>query len=160
MIYVGIDPGLSGGIVGIDENQKVVFQCVMPVIKGKKTEYNINKIIKILSFENPQVVSVALEKQHVRPVSGKRACFTTGFGFGMLQAILECKQLPYEIVNPTVWMKEMFKGMDTKDKKASIMFCQRKWPKEDWTATERSVKPHTGLTDAAVIALYCYRRNR
>ena len=57
-------------------------------------------------------------------------------------------------------MKEIFKGMDYKDKKASVMFCKRKWPKEDWRATDRCKLSHTGLTDAACLALYCYRRNR
>jgi len=47
MIYVGIDNGLSGGIVIIDENQKIISKHIMPVIKGKKTDYDTLQIINI-----------------------------------------------------------------------------------------------------------------
>ncbi len=160
MIYVGIDPGFSGGIVVLNDKQEVIINKIMPVIKGKKTEYDMQSIIEIFEPLDGPDVRVALERQHVRPVSGKRACFTIGFGFGMLQMLLEINGFSYEIVNPTVWMKEIFKGFDYKDKKASVMFCKRKWPKEDWTPTERSNKPSDGLTDAACLALYCYRLNK
>ena len=158
-IYVGIDPGLSGGIVAINDKQEIIYKNIMPVIKGKKTEYNIQKLIEILNYSEPSNVCIALEKQHVRPVSGKRACFMTGFGFGMLQAIIEVRGFSYEIVNPIVWMKDIFKGNDYKDKKASVQFCQRKWPKEDWKATEKCRVIHKGLTDAACLALYSWRLN-
>lgn len=160
-LYVGIDPGLSGGVVALNDRQEVVYNNIMPVIKGKKTEYNIQDIIYMFdTFHHYDNIYVVLEKQHPRPISGKRACFMTGYGFGMLQALIEKEKFSYEIINPTVWMKEIFKGMDTKDKKASVMFCKRKWPKIDWTATERSKKEHDGKTDAACLALHCYRRNR
>ena len=34
MKYIGIDLGLSGGIVMLDENQKVIKKYVMPIIKA------------------------------------------------------------------------------------------------------------------------------
>jgi hypothetical protein len=165
MIFIGIDNGLSGGIVAINEKQEIIGRCVMPVIKGKKTDYDIGKIYNFLSRINDvfinQDIFVALEKAHVRPVSGKRACFMTGFGYGVMQGILKALGVSYEIVSPKDWQKEILKGMNTGDtKKDSIMFCKRKWPKEDWTATERSKKEHDGLTDAGCMALYCYRQNR
>ena len=56
-------------------------------------------------------------------------------------------------------MKDMFKGMNTKDKKASIKWCQRRYPKEEFRASERCTKLHDGLTDATCLAIYCYRVN-
>jgi len=35
-LYCGIDNGLDGAIVVIDENQEIVRKLAMPVIKGKK----------------------------------------------------------------------------------------------------------------------------
>jgi len=32
MMHVGIDPGLNGGIIAIKDD-KIVYKCVMPVIK-------------------------------------------------------------------------------------------------------------------------------
>lgn len=160
MWYIGIDNGLNGGIVCIDNEQKIVWKKTMPVIKDKgKTEYSIYEIIKL--FEEvvvPEKVKVHLEKAYVRPISGKRACFMNGYGYGLIQGILESLNLSYEIVTPQTWMKNL--EINSKNGKGSILFCQRKWPKEKWCATERSKKPHDGLTDAACLALYCYRMNR
>ena len=163
-MYIGIDLGLSGGIVMLDENQKVIYKYVMPVIKIKgKSEYDVKRIVYI--FQNllhstlePDNIFTVLEKQHVRPVSGKRASFMTGFGFGLFQGILESIGMGYEIVKPQTWMKEL--EIDSKDSKGSIPFCQRKWPDVNWKATERCTKAHDGLTDGAGLALYCYRRNK
>jgi hypothetical protein len=57
-------------------------------------------------------------------------------------------------------MKEVFKGINSDDKKVSVMFCQRKWPNENWHGTERSKVIHTGLTDACCIAYYMYLKNK
>ena len=159
MMYIGIDNGLSGGIVMLDENQKVINKYIMPVIKIKgKNEYDVRRIVEILNVSEPVDIFCCIEKQHVRPISGKRACFTNGFGFGLFQGILESIGISYEIVKPQTWMKEL--EIDSKDKKGSISFCQRKWPDIDWRATERCTKVHDGLTDGAGLALYCYRRNK
>ncbi len=165
MMYIGVDLGLSGGIVILDENQRVIHKYVMPIIKIKgKSEYDIKTIVQILqgiaipaAIDDIKVYAV-LEKSHVRPISGKRACFTNGFGYGLMQGILESIGISYEIVKPQTWMKEL--EIDSKDKKGSILFCQRKWPDVDWRATERCTKVHDGLTDGAGLALYCYRRNK
>ncbi len=159
--YVGIDNGLSGGITIIDENQKIIESIVMPIIKGKKTEYDVNKIVKIFQrFDDQQIVFVALEKAHVRPVSGKRACFMTGFCYGVMQGILETMGFSYEIVSPNEWMKDILKGMDVTEKKGSVMWAKRKYPNEHWTATERSKKAHDRKTDSCALAVFCYRRNK
>jgi len=162
MVYIGIDNGLNGGIVVIDDNQQIVEKLVMPTIKvGGKTEYDVNEIVNFFNgFFQPNKMFAALEKAHVRPVSGKRACFMNGFGYGIMQGLLESLNIPYEIVSPNDWMKEILTSVNTKDKKGSIMWCKRKYPKEDWTASKRSTKPHDGLTDACCLAVYCYRKNR
>lgn len=162
-IYIGIDNGLNGGIVAINDSQEIIIKKVMPIIKGDKNDFDVHEIVKI--FEElfdvyDGQVFVMLEKAHVRPVQGIRAAFTTGFCFGIFQGVLESFGLSYEVVNPTVWMKTVFEGHNSEDKKISIQWCQRKWPKEDWRATERSSKIHDGLTDAAAISYYSYLKNR
>lgn len=162
-LYIGIDNGLDGGIVAINNKQEIIGKWIMPTIKLKKRrEFDVRRITEI--FEELVRMSrgmyVVLEKAHVRPISGKVQCFTTGFGYGMFQGILGTLQTSYEIVQPKLWQKELLKGLSSDTKEASIMFCKHKWPKEDWTPTEKSRKPHDGLTDAAAMALYCYRLNR
>ena len=70
-------------------------------------------------------------------------------------------QIPFEIVSPTVWQRELFKGnygsKDSKD--LSIAYCLQKYPTAMWKATERCRKYHDGKTDATCIALYGKRKN-
>jgi hypothetical protein len=161
-VYLGIDNGLNGGLVVLDDNQNVIRKYVMPIIKGDKTEFDIvalNKILDEIQLLDENIY-VGLEKAHVRPVQGIRAAFTTGFCLGMFQALLTSKGIGYEVINPSVWMKKVFEGINSDDKKVSVMYCQRKWPQVDWRATERSSKAQDGMTDAACIALYVYSKQR
>ena len=160
VFYCGIDNGLNGGIVVINDKQEIVVKYIMPVIKGEKTEFNFNEIANIFNYLNerfsPEGLFVCLEKAHVRPVQGIRSAFTTGLCLGMFQGVLASNGISYEVINPTVWMKKVFEGHKTEDKKASVQWCQKKWPKEVWTSTERSKKIHDGLTDAACMAYYMF----
>ncbi len=163
MKYLGIDNGLNGGIVLLNEDGIVIDTFNMPVLKMEKTEYDIDGIFKILktiqvSYEHAEV-KVYLEKAHVRPVQGIRAAFTTGYGLGIMQGILTSLGLSYEIVNPTVWMKDVFEGNYSKEnKKYSMIFAQRKWPHIDWKQGKKNI--HDGLTDAACIGYFGYLKNR
>ena len=160
-LYCGIDNGLSGAIVAIDKDLKVIAKYVMPIIKGDKTDFDMNQISKIFdeikSLDSN--VIVALEKAHVRPVQGIRAAFTTGLCYGMMQAMLSCKGMRYIIVNPSIWMKEVFQGQNSEDKKASVKWCQQMFPNDNWKETDRCKNIHTGLSDAVAIAYYC-RQNQ
>ena len=161
MLYVGIDNGLNGGIAVINRAQSVIGKWVMPVIKSKKTEYDVNRIVEILKeIKNRKNTFVMLEKAHVRPISGKRACFMNGFGYGIMQGILSSLNMSYEIVDPKVWQKNLFEGVTSDTKTASINFCKKKFPNIDLKATERTTKDHDGIADAICMAVYCYRKNR
>ena len=151
-IYLGIDPGLNGGLVAINENEGIEYKCVMPTLMNKKKDLDIKEIgviIEDLDFyakEKKGQLFVILEKQYVRPVSGKRSCWMNGFSYGVLRTAIAFVGVQTELVTPQIWMKAL--GLNSKDKKGSIKYCVDKYPSEDWTATERSRKVHDGLTDA------------
>jgi len=159
MIYLGIDNGLNGGLAYVDENEKLIAVFTMPVIKGKKTEYNIGAIvqnIKSMQDIKKDIVAV-LEQAAVRPISGKRASFMTGLCYGIMRGILNALNISCVIVSPNQWMKDILKGTDRKDKKGSIKYCLNKYPDCSFTATERSTKPHDGMTDATCLAIWGVR---
>jgi len=168
-LFIGIDNGLNGAIVAIDDLQRIVYKGTIPILKlGKKKEYDIRAITYILDnipdaharVQGTQVHAV-VEKALIIPVSGRLSLFSTGFCNGMMQGILSALGISYEVVAPKEWQKEVLKGMNTKDtKQASIMWCKRKYPEEDFTATERSTKDHDGICDALCMATYCLRMNR
>jgi hypothetical protein len=160
MIFVGIDNGLNGAVVAIDEKEEIVFKSVMPIV-GKPKEYDVQNLTYLFEYQifaKDKYVYVGVEKAHVRPVSGARASFMTGKGYGVIQGVLGALGYGYEIITPQKWQKAII-GSGSKDIKPSIKYCQRKYPKEDFTATERSKKPHDGITDALVIAIYMKRKH-
>lgn len=159
MKFVGIDNGLSGGIVCLNERMEVIHKFIMPTIKVEdKTEYDIKKLTAMLNeiyiddFSNENLF-VTLESAYPRQVSGKRACFSTGYGYGVIRGILETYGIKYIIVSPQKWMKEIL-GKTEKGIKGSLVFCQKQWPTVNWSRTDRCTTLHSGLTDAACIALY------
>lgn len=154
MIFVGIDCGKQGGIVVIDEKENIMEKHIMPVIKiGKKIEYDIERISFLVSrWYEMKDAHVFVEKQYPRPITSKRACFDIGYGYGILLTALKISGLSTEIVTPQTWMKVM--KISSKNGKGSISYCLKKYPKEDWTATERAKKVADGLTDACAIAIY------
>jgi hypothetical protein len=156
MIYVGIDNGLMGGLVAIQDS-KIIFKQQMPIIKGDRSEYDIQEIIKffsaIKSLDTKMVV--VLEKAQVSPIAGKNSCFGMGFCFGMMQGILTAMEISYKVVHAKTWQKKVLMDINGEDtKQRSVLFCKRMFPNEDWKISERSSKMHDGLTDATCMAYY------
>ena len=157
MLYVGIDPGQSGGIVCIDHQSKVVAMMKMP----KK----ICELISFLKNKREKIKLLCLEKAHAcRPGQSTNASFTYGQHFGMLQGILITLAIPYKLVPPRTWQKIMIcanKNISDPKKKALISANKVfKTKNEYWIATSRSKKPHDGIIDAALIAAYCRRTHK
>ncbi len=160
MIHCAIDPGKSGGIAVLDENGKILHLWIMPVINSTKSlkEYDIPKIAKIFETLKEQYsgnINIILEKATIIPISGSKSIASTFYCNGIFQGILTSFKLPFQIVRAIDWQKIVFVGMNRKDtKQASIMFCQRKYPDQDFRPTERSRNPSDGLTDAVCMAYY------
>lgn len=159
IVHIGVDPGLNGGIGVINSDGKILHLWAMPILKSTKSkrEYDILKIVKIFElikrkYEN---INVILEKATIIPISGSKSIASTFFCNGIFQGILTSLKIPYQISMARLWQKVIFVGMNHKDtKQASIMFCQRKYPEQDFRPTERSKNPSDGLTDAICMANY------
>lgn len=159
--WMGIDVGKSGGIAIVDENNKLVFKCPMPLVASK--ELDVNAIADMIEdYDN--IVHASVEKIHSMAHWGVKNNFVFGGQFYTIQAILSLMGIPQTLVQAKKWQKEMFTGITPviKDKKLdtkkmSILACNQLFPKEDFTPTEKSTKIHDGMTDASLIALYCKR---
>jgi hypothetical protein len=155
MRILGIDPGLSGGLVLLDSGKPVVRQ-IMPVIeikkaKGTKREYDISTIAMMIRQMQPE--QAVIELQHAMPGQGGVSMFSIGLGYGILRGLVAGLTIPYSIVHAKTWGKVMFADCAKQDTKAmSAVICGRLWPDIDWRASERCKKAHEGMTDAALIA--------
>jgi len=152
-IYIGLDNGVNGGIVAMDESYNIIEKITMPVFGKTKKEYDLYALSDF--FKKYEHCHVILEKAQPQFRDGKKQSFKTGFGYGAVQGLMAALLIPFTIIAPKQWQKKVLAGLNTDNTKdASILFCKRQWPCEDWTATERSRKEHDGMTDAACLAYY------
>ena len=168
--YIGIDPGSHGYIVVLDENGEYVSSCAIE----DSTEQEVSNFLHMAApFSFP--VACAMEDVHSMPGQGVATTFAFGRNVGFLQGILVALQIPYTLVTPRKWQKEMWIAKDMvftvrKDKHGedkrqvapkptSINAATRLFPTTDLRKSDRARNPHDGKCDALLIALYAKRMN-
>ena len=153
--YIGIDPGLNGGIAILHENLMLDLY-IMPIIKGKHKEYDIHKLTEVLTSVGTTSVFCTIEKQQAMPKQGVSSTFKTGYGFGVLEGVVNTLNIPYQIITAKEWQKKILVGVnkDKNTKQASALVSQRLYPHIDFRKTRRCKNLHDGLTDATCIMEY------
>jgi len=167
MISIGIDPGLHGAVVVVDDNYKLVGYYDCPVIKnvttkkGKKStkfEFapaSMADLLRGIVGEYHCRVKAWLERAGAMPKQGLSSTFKTGRGFGLWEGILAGVGVVYDIIGPRVWSKVMFEGTPMGEpKQRSLTKCQRLYPDLPLTRPRGHVLSLDGRSDAALIATY------
>lgn len=163
MIYVGIDPGLSGAVAAITGDELTIIDT--PILKvGNKREMNTKAAAAILksmrvtkgneswSLPNKQpAILCAIEKVHSMPKQGVSSVWSFAKNFGQWLGILAALGIPHELVTPQAWKRMMMNGMP-KEKDASIQRVHQLFPEADVT-----LKKHHGRADALLMAEYMRR---
>ncbi len=160
--YIGIDPGISGGLTCMWGNGVIKEKIVMPITKvGTRNKLDakaITRWLKTLSAEG-EVRMVGLEEQRPMHKQGVTSTFTTGRGYGTLEGIVTALDLPYEVVRPTDWQREMFKGKPKGNTKVySKEIAQQLFPGEEFRKNDKCKNLHDGLTDSTLIAEHIRRK--
>jgi crossover junction endodeoxyribonuclease RuvC len=145
MLVVGIDPGLRGGVAGLDLERRILWATETPVVKEKdKLEYDIARIAALLRAAKPDLV--VLERVHSMPRQGVASTFLFGMGFGILRGIIGTLDLPIRLVAPQTWKAKLQITADkeTSRNRASELFadCRHFW----------KLKKHDGIAEAALLA--------
>lgn len=161
MIYVGIDPGLSGFMAAIEDGL-IRFEATPTINVGKKKtkrEYNIQEMKETLVVckvrAGREGIYVILEKQQSFPGQGVSSTFSIGRGFGLWEGLIVGLGLPYTIVHPRTWKKEMLRDVPGDDQKGrSILAAQRLFPNVDLRRSERARKPDHNKAEALLLAEY------
>lgn len=134
-LYMGIDPGASGGIAVVGEGFAEAFP--IPATYADTSD--------LLDELEPKVVFAIMERVHSSPQQGVRSAFSFGQSKGMLLAMLACKKIPFDDATPQRWMKHMR--------------CMTKGDKNVTKAKAQAMFPHLKVThkiaDALLIAEYC-----
>lgn len=150
-IVVGIDNGISGGVVALGPLSHIISMLVMPSKKARKgNEIDICAVWDwIASLESPATVVIE------EPGGSKSAKAATSMAgsFHALRAMCELKKLRWHRVTPQAWQRVMLPGCKAGDTKPRALAAVKAlWPDESFLASERCKVPHEGLVDAALIA--------
>lgn len=160
MKFAGIDPGKSGAVVILHEDNSIT-SFIVPIIGTKEVDRKeLSRIIREeLGTEN---ILVGLEDVHSIVGTAAAANFQFGWIKGLKEGLLSAYGVPHVLVAPKTWQKIIWSGIpnmkkpngknDTKS--MTLLAMQRFFPNESFLATERSKVPHEGIIDAAAIAKY------
>lgn len=153
MLYVGIDPGKTGGIAAINGLGEIVAMA-----NFDKSEKLGVVVMSFMQGLEDRVCGVALEKVHAMPGQGVTSMFNFGCGYGQIIGVLDC--LAYDYLNPTPQAWHKVAGLGRKDIDSQV---STKELISDWVIKQvgfepfilgRRSKPHSGLVDAVGIALW------
>lgn len=142
MRVAGIDPGLEGGIVIIENGR--VETCPMP-LAGK--EVNLAHLSVLLIG----VDLACVEKVSAMPKQGVVSMFNFGKSYGGVLGVLAALGIQTELVTPQTWRKAL--GITASGKPAVADWAARRYPSV--TIVQPGCrKPHEGIVDALAIAHY------
>jgi hypothetical protein len=158
MIYIGIDPGLSGGVGVLDERCTfpLVYDTPTAIVAGEKTKrkYLVPAMALLLKpFADRQDVIAVLENVHSMPKQGVASSFCFGEGKGMWEGILAAYGIPTELVSPQRWKKEIMADQG-KDKSAARFKAMALFPS---LADQLKLVKHDGRAEALLMAEYARR---
>jgi crossover junction endodeoxyribonuclease RuvC len=122
MIYLGFDPGHSGGFAVVDQDGKYVHAQKY----GDLTERDIWDAVKVFTLGD-NVGLVCCEAVHSMPKQGVASSFKFGASYGFLRGILAASSVPYEFVSPQKWQGKL-KCRTAGDKNISKAAAQQRHP--------------------------------
>ena len=148
--YIGIDPGMTGAVAIISNNNDIqVFDC-------PETIPEMVAIIKPYKGQSKALI----EKVNPFYKSSAKSAFTFGGNFSAWQAILASFEIPYEFITPRKWQKIMFDSANKVEdtKKQSFERTIRLYPIIE-LKTKRG-KILDGRCDALLIATLLKQKNK
>lgn len=161
MIYIGIDPGLTGGMAAIDEHSTPIFVGAFRSVAGEFDAHQFADVLTDIRIQlgGPAKWMAALEKVHAMPGQGVSSMFKFGSVFGAIKGVLAAKAIPYELITPQAWMKIMFAGENSEGKERGKSVAQRLFPEVILRETPRCRTNHSGMSEALLIAEFLRRKH-
>ena len=95
-IYIGIDPGKSGGICFINGDEIKSFKC-------PKTTHDMTE--ELILAKNIKGCTAIVEKVWSFPGQGVKSVFNFGYNYGLWIGILSALKIPYILVPANKWMR-------------------------------------------------------
>ena len=143
MKYIGIDPGMKGGVAILNDKG---LEEYFPMPDTRK------QLCDALRRYEEHNVTCVVEKVGVMPKQGISSSGKFMKGYGEILGV--CTALGFKILEPTpqAWKKVMLAGTD-KSKDASINRCENLFPSAN-LILPRCRKAHDGIAEAILMAEY------
>ncbi|MFY8215265.1 MAG: hypothetical protein ACOVMP_01535 [Chthoniobacterales bacterium] len=160
-VVIGIDNGLTGGIVALSDHPgPPIASMPMPTrgkAKGNEVDALAVKYFILRFIDNNLTVILENPGKHS---PGVQALCSMWDSYGAIRGVLESRGIRHHRITPQMWQKVMLPGCAKGDTKpAALARARQLWPAESWLASPRCSKPHDGMIDAALIAEYGRVRN-
>jgi hypothetical protein len=106
MIFVGIDPGMSGAIALYDPDKDWLEVHDCPTVSPNgKNEMFLPAVIDIL--RPVQVASCIIERAQAMPGQGVTSMFGYGMGYGSYLGVLASLKIPHSKISPVEWKRKL-----------------------------------------------------
>jgi len=150
MRRIGIDPGISGAIVVLEDDIPVEWS-LMPTMKiGSQNRVNAVALAALLrGYGNDSKVFAYVEQVHAMPKQGVSSMFSFGHSCGVIAGVLGAFEIPVTYVTPQMWKTRAH--LTNKDKDAARSLAIQMWP--HWRELDKKGAGQA-LADAALIARY------
>jgi len=147
MRLIGVDPGLSGALVCLEDGVPVEWE-MMPVMKvGHQKRVNGAAVYDFIASVRAE--HVFIEQVHAMPKQGVSSMFNFGHAAGVVEGVVAAMSLPMTLVTPQYWKKQA--GLIGTDKDAARSRAIQLWPQ--WKDIHKKIKGQA-MADAALIARY------
>lgn len=146
MIYIGIDPGISGAMAVVDDSG------IAYAFPFDETDY----VEELTKYVGNAKVRCVVEHVHSMPKQGVASSFKFGQNFGWILGAIAACGIQTELVNPQKWKREF---SCTSDKNTSVAVAKRLFPNVSLKATPRCTKDNDGMAEALLMAEYCRRHS-
>lgn len=169
--YIGIDVGAKGFIA-------VQYKGVWAHFSIADNDlYQLSEIMRQIRLKYDNIACV-IEDVHSIYGSSAKATFQFGFNKGYLVGLLAANEIPYTLVNPKSWQREMWSNSDMvvtykkvivkgveqtrkeiNTKQTSANCCKRLFPTMDLRKSSRAKNLDDNKIDATLMSEYARRMN-
>lgn len=170
-LYIGIDVGSKGFIAMQKDGHWEHFSI------EDNDLYQLSEIMLRARLDNDSIACV-IEDVHSVFGSSAKSTFAFGFNKGYLIGLLAANQIPYTLVAPKEWQREIWTNADmvvtykevtvkgkkvikkeVNTKQTSTNACKRLFPTLDLRKSERSKKIDDNKVDATLMSEFARRKN-
>lgn len=150
MHFIGIDPGAKGAWAMLDAAGAIIALEDFP--DGGEVA-----LCQQMAGYDLQNARAALEFVHSMPKQGVASTFKFGTNYGVWRGILAALRVPFELVRPQLWKRDLVKPSDAAAKKsAEIISAARLFPSASLFGPRGGA--YDGRAEALLIAEWLRRR--